>query len=70
MLLLPVRYYFFASQLLREGNSVKLVSQRLGHSTATLTLNTYAHLLSGMEQAAVDGIDAVLGEAIRRDETA
>ena len=32
-----------ASVLIRAGESVKVVQERLGHSSAVTTLNTYAH---------------------------
>jgi integrase len=37
-----------ATLLLLAGESTKVVSERLGHSTATLTLDTYQHVLPGM----------------------
>lgn len=33
-----------ATQLLERGASIKMVSERLGHSSATVTLKTYAHV--------------------------
>ena len=36
--------HFFASLLIRHGESVKTVQARLGHATAAETLDTYAHL--------------------------
>ncbi len=32
------------SLLIRHGESVKTVQKRLGHSSAAITLDTYAHL--------------------------
>lgn len=49
-----------ASQLLRQGTPVKTVSQRLGHSTAAITLNVYAHVLSGDDERATDAFDRAL----------
>jgi integrase len=36
--------HFYASLLIRAGCSVKVVQARLGHATASETLDTYAHL--------------------------
>ncbi|ACZ31078.1 hypothetical protein Xcel_2060 [Xylanimonas cellulosilytica DSM 15894] len=36
--------HFYASALIHHGASVKTVQTRLGHSSATETLETYAHL--------------------------
>ena len=34
-----------ATQLLENGVSITEVSKRLGHSSVTITLNTYSHVL-------------------------
>ena len=36
--------HFYASLLIRHGESVKTVQARLGHASAIETLNTYGHL--------------------------
>ena len=54
-----------ASQLLKSGVHVKVVSERLGHATIALTLDTYSHLLEGMEASAADAIDADLGRVLK-----
>ena len=33
----------------------------LGHSTIRLTLDTYSHVLPGMQRTATDALDAILG---------
>ncbi len=38
-----------ATLLLAAGVPVKLVSERLGHATATITLGIYAHVMPGMQ---------------------
>jgi integrase len=53
-----------ASQLLRLGVPVKVVSERLGHASASITLDVYSHVLPGMQEAAVAKIDAALGAAV------
>ncbi len=37
-----------------------VVSQRLGHSDVSITLNIYAHVLPHMQQSAADKLAAVL----------
>jgi hypothetical protein len=36
--------FYFASLLIRYGESVKVVQARLGHASATETLDPYSHL--------------------------
>jgi integrase len=38
----------------------KVVSERLGHSTIVLTLDTYAHVLPTMQQQATAGLAKLL----------
>ncbi|MBI3910611.1 MAG: site-specific integrase [Armatimonadetes bacterium] len=53
-----------ATQLLREGVHVKIVSERLGHSTVGITLDTYSHVLPGMQEDAARRMDTVLRAAL------
>lgn len=46
-----------ATLLLKSGVDVKTVSERLGHASAMMTLNVYAHVLPSMQQAAVNAIE-------------
>ncbi len=55
-----------ASQLLRQGISVKVVSARLGHSNATVTLNTYAHVLAGDDEHAASVMEKRLRMAMSK----
>jgi integrase len=55
-----------ASHLLRIGVHPKIVSERLGHSTVGITLNTYSHVLPGLQQDAARLLDAALAVAIRQ----
>ena len=50
-----------ATLLLHEGVNVKAVSARLGHASAAMTLDRYAHALPAAEAQAVAALDAVLG---------
>jgi len=51
-----------ASQLLRTGEHIKVVSERLGHSSAAFTLVVYSHLLPSMQREAANHINAVFDE--------
>lgn len=49
-----------ATLLLAAGVPIRTVADVLGHSTTTLTLNTYAHPVSEMQRAAADTMDRLL----------
>jgi integrase len=49
-----------ATLLLAQGEHPKVVSERLGHASITLTLDTYSHVLPTMQQQAADRLEAVL----------
>jgi len=49
-----------ASLLLVAGESVKVVSERLGHASAAMTLDVYAHVLPGMQEQATKRIEAAI----------
>lgn len=49
-----------ATLLLQAGEPVHVVSERLGHTKITMTLDTYSHVLPNMQQRAADTIGAVL----------
>ncbi len=53
-----------ATQLLSQGVHPKIVSERLGHATVAITLDTYSHVLPGMQEEAAQKIDASLRLAI------
>jgi integrase len=50
-----------ATILMKSGINPKVASERLGHSTIALTLQTYSHVLPQMQQEAADIFAAVLG---------
>jgi integrase len=52
--------HFYASALIAGGASVKQVQTVLGHSSAVITLRTYAHLWPGDDDRTRDVIDLVL----------
>lgn len=52
-----------ATLLLSRGVHPKVVSEMLGHSDVSITLRVYAHVTPHMQQAAVDVMDRLFGEA-------
>jgi integrase len=52
-----------ASLLLEQGQNVKVVSERLGHSGIAITLSTYAHTFPGMHEKVAEAFDGVLTQA-------
>jgi integrase len=61
----PIRLYDLrhtcATLLLLADEPAKVVSERLGHSTITLTLDTYSHVLPTMQQRAAEKMGRILG---------
>jgi integrase len=55
--------HFYASLLIRHGCSVKAVQRRLGHQSATETLDTYSPLWPDGDDETRDAVDAVLSMA-------
>ena len=53
--------HYYASLLIRHGESVKVVQARLGHASAAETLDTYSHLWPDSDDRTREAIDAVLG---------
>lgn len=49
-----------ATLLLMDGVNPKIVAERLGHSSIVLTLDTYSHVLPGMQADATDALDRML----------
>jgi integrase len=53
----------YVTALLRAGVDLKVVSQRVGHASPTVTLSIYQHVLPGDDEAAAAlGAQAILGE--------
>lgn len=49
-----------ATLMLQEGIHPKVVQERLGHSTITMTLDQYSHVLPGMQDEAAERLDTLL----------
>lgn len=60
----PMRLYDLrhtaATLLLAAGEHPKIVSERLGHATITLTLDTYSHVLPDMQAASAEKLEGLL----------
>ncbi|MFE5340716.1 tyrosine-type recombinase/integrase [Isoptericola sp. NPDC056578] len=52
--------HYYASLLIRHGESVKVVQTRLGHKSAQETLDTYAHLWPDSDDRTREAVDSVL----------
>lgn len=53
--------HYYASLLIRHGESVKTVQARLGHASAAETLDTYSHLWPDSDDRTREAVDLVLG---------
>jgi integrase len=52
--------HFHASVLMASGTHIKVVSERLGHSSVAFTMDVYGHLMPGMQEQAALVIDQAL----------
>jgi integrase len=46
--------------MLLAGVNPKVVSERLGHATVSITLDTYSHVLPDLQREAAATLDAIL----------
>jgi integrase len=49
-----------ATLMLQAGIHPKIVSERLGHATITITLDRYSHVTPTMQEQAADTIEELL----------
>jgi integrase len=56
--------HWYASALIRSGESVKTVQARLGHKSAVVTLDTYGHLWPDSEDRTRKAVDEVINAAV------
>jgi len=54
-----------ANLMLAAGVSMAVVSKRLGHSTITITSDTYSHMLAGVGRDAAERANALVPRASR-----
>jgi integrase len=58
-----------ATLLLKDGEHIKVVSERLGHSNVRITLEIYVHVLPGMQRDAANRMENLLNpEAVLIDD--
>jgi integrase len=63
--------------MLKSGIHPKIVSERLGHASMAFTLDTYGHVVPGLQEAAAERFDRMLdldfskmlarGEEVKRE---
>ena len=56
-----------ATLMLKAGIHPKIVSERLGHANIGITLDTYSHVLPGLQEAAAEQFDKVLEEGLQTE---
>ena len=55
-----------ATHMLAHGVHPKIAQERLGHSSVSVTIDLYSHILPGMQAEAVSRVDAAMKEALNR----
>ena len=50
----------FASLMLLRGVSAKVISEALGHSSVAFTMDTYSHIIEGMQEDAMKLLNDIL----------
>lgn len=55
-----------ASLLLQQGVHPKIVSERLGHSTINITLDTYSHVLPGLQREVAEAFGEMMTQPKRK----
>jgi integrase len=55
-----------ATAMLAAGVHPKIAQERLGHSSVSVTIDLYSHVLPGMQAEAVSRVDAALQDALNR----
>ncbi|MEW6143368.1 MAG: site-specific integrase [Chloroflexota bacterium] len=62
----------FASLMLLRGAKPKVISEALGHASVAFTMDTYSHIIDGMQQDAMALLDGVLpaGTSVARKNNA
>jgi integrase len=56
----------FASLMLSRGAPAKVISEALGHASVAFTLQTYAHVLSGMQEKAMELLNGILPDGVSK----
>lgn len=48
--------------MLKQGVPLKVVSERLGHSSIAITADIYSHVAPGMQESAAKGFDDIIAK--------
>ena len=57
--------HFHATLMLQEGANPKIVQERLGHSSFAITMDTYSHVVPGLQEQAPKDFASAMGRAKR-----
>jgi len=60
----------FASLMLLRGAKPKVISEALGHSSVAFTMDTYSHIIEGMQEDAMALLDEVLPAGVSQKNNA
>jgi len=52
--------------MLKQGIHPKIVSERLGHSSIGITLDTYSHVMPGLQEAAALRFEESLQQSVEQ----
>jgi integrase len=55
--------HFHATVLLQAGTHPKIVSERLGHSSIAIILDTYSHVVPGLQEQAAQAFATAMDRA-------
>ena len=53
--------------MLAQGIHPKIVQERLGHSTIAMTLDTYSHVVPGLQEAAAKKFDSLFKAQVKNN---
>jgi integrase len=56
-----------ATLMLKAGVHPKVVSERLGHASVSITLDTYSHMLPGLQEAAAERFDDMIDSSLTEE---
>jgi len=57
----------FASLMLLRGAKPKVISEALGHSSVSFTMDVYSHIIEGMQEDAMALLDEVLPAGVAQN---
>ena len=58
--------HFHATLMLQQGTNPKIVQERLGHSSFAITMDTYSHVVPGLQEQAAKDFAAAMKRAQER----